>query len=1830
MASNLLNLGGGAHTQDSLPSLPTHLQSDTHITAHLASRFHVSHPTARLSSHGLVCLNTYTSSSKGPDGGKEGSAMAGAEDMADRAWLRLGHRSENQAVVFLGESGSGKSTIRSHLLTALLNKSSTPLSNKLSLAAYVFDTLTTTKTATTPTASKSGLFYELQYDTSSTTNPVLIGGKLLDHRLERSRITDVPTGERNFHALYYLLAGTSAAEKTHLGLDDSPVGGATRWKYLGHPTQLKVGINDAEGFSLFKTALKKLEFPRNDIAEICQMLAAILHIGQLEFENANDTSVVGGDSGGFSHEGGNSFTGIKNKEVLAIVAAFLGINANDLQTTLGYKTKMIQKERVTVMLDPAGARAHANELARTLYALLVAWIMESANQRLCAPEESIANTISIVDFPGFVQQSSTRSVLDQLLNNAATEALYNVTLHNFFDRKAEMLESEEVSVAPTSYFDNSDAVKGMLKSGNGLLSILDDQTRRNRTDMQLLESFRKRFEGKNAAIEVGSATAKLPGSNFMTENTAATFTIKHFAGEVDYPVRGLIEENGELISGDLLNMVNTTKSEFVSRLFGQDALQTLTHPNERTTVMQASVSSKPTRAPSLGDGSREKDQRRGAASAGFEQGASGQFLSSLDNVQKAVTDPGTNVYFVFCLKPNDRRIANQFDSKCVRTQVQTFGIAEISQRLRSADFSLFLPFGEFLGLADSETILVGSERERAEIVIEERRWPGNEVQIGSTGVFLSERCWMEVAHLTANGPARQGMISADGESYGIPDRNPFVASKEQLVSGGNTPLMYGEKGKGGYFAAGDDARSEAGVSAIGAGDMFKNFDTREQMAERGNEKDLVEVEEYKDSPSRKRWVFMVYLLTWFIPDFIIRWIGRMPRKDVRMAWREKVAINMLIWFLCLVAAFFIVVFPLLICPRQYVYSAAELSSYNGKSGSKGALVSVRGYVYDLASYAPHHYPPYLNQKLLLNYAGLDISSLFPIQVNALCQGKDGYVDPEVTLDYKNTNFTGISPALINTQDLNAKYHDFRYFTNDTRPDWYYEQMTMLRALFKKGNVGFTPQHVKKLSQKQQKIGIIGDRVYDLTTYMAGGRPLRAKPGETPSDDTRLTDFMHPDLIQMFQIQSGSDMTKYWNTLAFDSEMRGRMKTCLDNLFYVGDVDTRNSTRCQFAEYLVLAVSIVLASVIAFKFLAALQFGGKNMPENLDKFVICQIPAYTEDEDSLRRAIDSAARMKYDDKRKLLVIVCDGMIIGQGNDRPTPRIVLDILGVADTVDPEPLSFESLGEGLKQHNMGKVYSGLYEVQGHIVPFMVIVKVGKPSEVGRPGNRGKRDSQMIVMRFLNRVHYNLAMSPMELEMYHQIRNIIGVNPTFYEFMLQIDADTVVAADSASRMVSAFIDDTRLIAVCGETALTNAKSSFITMIQVYEYYISHNLSKAFESLFGSVTCLPGCFSMYRIRAAETGKPLFVSREIVEDYSTIRVDTLHMKNLLHLGEDRYLTTLLLKYHSKYKTKYIFTAHAWTIAPDSWKVFLSQRRRWINSTVHNLVELIPMAQLCGFCCFSMRFVVFIDLLSTIVQPVTLAYIVYLIVLVVRNATVVPITAFILLGVIYGLQAIIFILRRKWEMVGWMILYILAIPVFSFGLPLYAFWNMDDFAWGNTRVVAGEKGKKVVVSDEGKFDPSSIPRKKWEDYQAELWETQTSRDDSRSEVSGYSYATKAQGHVSEYGYQSRPGSTTGLVPPMPQMPHDRSMSRMSLAHSEMAGHRLSSYGGSQFFSPDDMVGLPSDDALLAEIREILKTADLMTVTKKGIKQELERRFDVPLDAKRQYINSATEALLSGQL
>lgn len=271
-----------------------------------------------------------------------------------------------------------------------------------------------------------------------------------------------------------------------------------------------------------------------------------------------------------------------------------------------------------------------------------------------------------------------------------------------------------------------------------------------------------------------------------------------------------------------------------------------------------------------------------------------------------------------------------------------------------------------------------------------------------------------------------------------------------------------------------------------------------------------------------------------------------------------------------------------------------------------------------------------------------------------------------------------------------------------------------------------------------------------------------------------------------------------------------------------------------------------------------------------------------------------------------------------------------------------------------------------------------------------------------------------------------------------------------------------------------------------VFEYYISHHLTKAFESMFGGVTCLPGCFSMYRIKAPKGNAgfwvPILANPDIVEHYSENIVDTLHKKNLLLLGEDRYLTTLMLKTFPKRKMIFCPQAVCKTIVPDTFSVLLSQRRRWINSTVHNLAELLLVRDLCGTFCFSMQFVVFMELAGTLVLPAAIAFTIYLIIDAIINIHNPPVIPLILLGIILGLPGLLIVVTsRKVAYLGWMFVYLCSLPIWNFVLPAYSFWHFDDFSWGQTRMVAGEK-RGGHGDKEGEFDSSHIVMKRWAEFE----------------------------------------------------------------------------------------------------------------------------------------------------
>ena len=391
--------------------------------------------------------------------------------------------------------------------------------------------------------------------------------------------------------------------------------------------------------------------------------------------------------------------------------------------------------------------------------------------------------------------------------------------------------------------------------------------------------------------------------------------------------------------------------------------------------------------------------------------------------------------------------------------------------------------------------------------------------------------------------------------------------------------------------------------------------------------------------------------------------------------------------------------------------------------------------------------------------------------------------------------------------------------------------------------------------------------------------------------------------------------------------------------------------------------------------------------------ICLVTAYSEGELGIRTTLDSVAMTDFPNSHKVILVVCDGLIKGKGEAMSTPEVVIGMMkDFAILPDEVPaFSYVAVEHGSKRHNMAKVYSGFYDYgadstipvdRQQRVPMMCVVKCGTPDEAtkSKPGNRGKRDSQIILMSFLQKVMFDERMTELEFEMFNGLWKITGISPDFYEVVLMVDADTKVFPDSLTHMVSAMVKDPEIMGLCGETKIANKRATWVSAIQVFEYFISHHLSKSFESVFGGVTCLPGCFCMYRIKAPKGGQnfwvPILANPDVVEHYSENIVDTLHKKNLLLLGEDRYLSTLMLRTFPKRKQVFVPQAVCKTTVPEEFSVLLSQRRRWINSTVHNLMELVLVRDLCGTFCFSMQFVVSIDLIGTLVLPAAIAFTFY--------------------------------------------------------------------------------------------------------------------------------------------------------------------------------------------------------------------------------------------------------------
>jgi chitin synthase len=395
-------------------------------------------------------------------------------------------------------------------------KKGSKLATQLPSSEFVLETFGNARTLFNPNASRFGKYTELQFSDRGK----LTGVKTLDYYLERNRVATISSGERNFHIFYYLIAGASPEERQHLHLLDKNM-----YRYLGPRGTTSSRANegrDDDGlrFDQLKIALKAIGFSKRHVAQTCQLVAAILHLGNLEFtvdRHRNEDAAV-----------------VRNTDVLDIVADFLGIQPAALEAALSYKTKMLKKELCTVFLDPDGASDNRDDLAKTLYSLLFAWLNEHINQRLC--KEDFTTFIGLFDIPGPQNMSSRPNSLDQFCINFANERLQNWIQKSLFEKHVNEYTVEGISRF-VPYFDNAECIRLLQNVPGGLIHIMDDQARRQpkKTDHTMVEAF---AWSNHSSFKSGA----------VDRSGFPSFTISHYNGAVTYSSEGFLDRNLDAIN----------------------------------------------------------------------------------------------------------------------------------------------------------------------------------------------------------------------------------------------------------------------------------------------------------------------------------------------------------------------------------------------------------------------------------------------------------------------------------------------------------------------------------------------------------------------------------------------------------------------------------------------------------------------------------------------------------------------------------------------------------------------------------------------------------------------------------------------------------------------------------------------------------------------------------------------------------------------------------------------------------------------------------------------------------------------------------------------------------------------------------------------------------------------------------------------------------------------------------------------------------------------------------------------------------------------------------
>ena len=450
-------------------------------------------------------------------------------------------------------------------------------------------------------------------------------------------------------------------------------------------------------------------------------------------------------------------------------------------------------------------------------------------------------------------------------------------------------------------------------------------------------------------------------------------------------------------------------------------------------------------------------------------------------------------------------------------------------------------------------------------------------------------------------------------------------------------------------------------------------------------------------------------------------------------------------------------------------------------------------------------------------------------------------------------------------------------------------------------------------------------------------------------------------------------------------------------------------------------------------------------ELINKNYIYVVPCYNESEHELLLSLVSLSQQKVgiNDKR-LIMIICDGKVTGQGNNKSTDNILLSILNNKN----EPIKYKYT---TRENHINTI--NLYIGQFDNIDYVLMIK---------DKNYGKRDSLVLARRLCycyNTNTYNDNLSDIFIKSMNLIfRTVYNKINNNINYIINIDADTIFDYNCTYELIKGIDSHKDNVGCVGYVDINMNNSSIFNPYNLYqyaEYMFAQCLRRQAQSnLTHKVNCLSGCVQILKVCEENCSEKILS----IFNYCPTEDDNIftHIRSIA--SEDRNHVCIMHSMYPNVRTVQSLSAIAYTNVPKSMKVFLSQRRRWSLGAITNDMLLLFSPNINIF----ERIASFVNIFTfTLVPFIFIATILFI-----KNIIIHPNILMLYLSIImiipfgYGLLIPIFLKRMFFKEAIYFYSSYIIFLIFGFFVVLltytYSLLTMNQIKWGKTRSIITNK------------------------------------------------------------------------------------------------------------------------------------------------------------------------------